>query len=54
MLRIFLDIMLYEKIAQATHIEVNSLLALLQQRPQHITNTAGAVFQWESALYSMP
>lgn len=28
--------------------------ALVQRWPQHIASTAGAVFQWESALYSPP
>lgn len=48
--RTFLDIIPCVRRA----LEVNRVLALLQQRPQHITNTAGAVFQWESALYSLP
>lgn len=34
---------------QGNRLEMNSLLVLLQLRPQHTTNTAGAVFQWESA-----
>lgn len=46
--RTFLDIMPCVRGTQANRLEV-SLLVLSQLRPQHITNTAGAVFQWESA-----